>query len=155
MKRVALPLLLLLVAFITPAQTSSSITYTITQTGCGGTAGMYCRLPVTALPDDGAQSMIIDNRAPSRTGYFDINYPTFFTEFHGAYAGFVGNPDGTKNSFYGIASYEGTATDGSGRKATGSITFFAYYVKTCSGRGCGGEIGWHYQIMSGSNFTVE
>jgi predicted MFS family arabinose efflux permease len=40
-------------------------------------------------------------------------------------------------------------------RVTGSFMFYAYYVSTCSGRACGGTLGWHYHILTGSTVTVK
>ncbi len=67
---------------------------------------------------------------------------------HGTLAGFVANPDGTHHPYYGAGSFDSTD-----ELVTGSFQFYAYYVSICSGRGCGGTLGWHYRMLSGS--TIE
>jgi hypothetical protein len=126
--------LLLLLCGTLAAQTTT--TYTLTQNSCAGTANQYCLLPT----DGGTFTM--DNRAPSRLGYLEFPNGTWI---HGAYSGLVSNPDGTRNPFYGTAHY--LSDNGT---VTATLNFYAHYVSTCSGRGCGGTLGWHYTFLTGS-----
>jgi hypothetical protein len=128
-------------------------TYTTTQDGCGGKALQYCVLPVTDGSASGPFQIVISNtfygaRLTLQEGVYP-NQSNVFVDT-GIYEGFVANPDGTRHPFNGIASFE--STDGS---VTAKFTFYAYYAATCSGRGCGGEIGWHYRILAGSTVTVQ
>jgi len=117
---------------------AQTTTYTTTQDGCGGKALQYCTLPVT----DGTgtpEQIIADNSIyGGRLTIQQGTYPdqTNIVAVQGTYSGFVGNPDGTRNSFYGVAAFE--SNDG---KVSGSFQFYAYYASTCSGRGCGGTLG--------------
>jgi len=145
MRRIALPLLFLALVCSASAQTTI---YTTTQDACGGKAQQYCTLPVSENPANGVTQIIIDNR--TNWGNLYIGAFILADQLHGVYSGFVGNPDGTHNPFYGIASFD--SDDG---KTTGSFSFAAYYVSMCSGRACGGTLGWHYRILGGSIMTVQ
>jgi hypothetical protein len=144
MRTVALPLLSLVLVCSASAQT----TFTTTQNVCGGIAYQYCQMPVSSDPASSVTSLIMDNR--SDAGNLYIGAFIAADQVHGAYSGFIGNPDGSRNPFYGAASFE--SDDG---KVTGSFLFYAYYVSTCSGRACGGTLGWHYRILEGSTATVK
>ena len=133
----------------------ASTTYTTTQTGCGGKNLGYCMLPASS---NGVNYLItLDTRY---TGGGQINrltisdsandYPPILQD-HGVFAGFVPNPDGTTHPYYGAGSF--LSDDG---LVSGSFQFYAYYIGTCSGRGCAGTtIGWHYQVLLGSTVTTE
>ncbi len=143
MRTVALPLLFLALVCSASAQT----TYTTTQDACGGKAVQHCRASVT---DQTGQpfDLILDTGVNT----LQVNYPypgSMVFSVHGAYTGFVANPDGTRNSFYGQASFESDD-----HTSSASFQFAAYYVSTCSGRGCGGTLGWHYRILMGSTVTT-
>jgi hypothetical protein len=140
-------LLFLLLAMSMPlfAQTNyQTTTYTTTTDACGGKAQQFCTLPVTGGT---INQIIIDNR--QNYGNLYLGAFTLTDQVQGVYSGFVANPDGSHSPFNGIASFE--SNDGT---VVGSFTFSAYYVSTCSGRGCGGTLGWHYKILSGSTVTV-
>jgi hypothetical protein len=131
---------------------AQNTTYTTTQDGCGGKALQYCTLPVT----DGTgtpEQIIIDNtiyggRLTIQQGVYPNQ--TNIAAVQGTYSGFVGNPDGTRNPFYGVAAFE--SNDGT---VSGALQFYAYYVGTCSGRGCGGTLGWHFRVLTGSTVTTQ
>jgi hypothetical protein len=144
-------LLFLLLAMSMPLFAQNT-TYTTSQDGCGGKAFQYCTLPVT----DGTgttEQIIIDNSFNG--GSLTIQqgtYPdqTTIVAAQGTYNGFVGNPDGTRNAFYGVAAFE--SNDGT---VSGSFQFYSYYASTCSGRGCGGTLGWHFKVLMGSTVTAQ
>jgi hypothetical protein len=144
-------MLFLLLAMSMPLFAQNS-TYTTTQDGCGGKALQYCTLPVsdgTGTPEQ----IIIDNSIYG--GRLTIQQGTYPTQTNvvavqGTYTGFVGNPDGTRNSFSGIGAFE--SNDGT---VSGSFQYYAYYASTCSGRGCGGTLGWHYRVLTGSTVTTQ
>jgi hypothetical protein len=144
MRTVVSPLLFL--ALVCSA--SAQMTYTTTQDSCGGKALQFCQLPISETPSNGITSFTIDNR--NGFGYLYVGPFLSNDQVHGAYSGFVANPDGTRNPFYGAASF--LSDDG---KLTGSFLFYAYYVSTCSGRGCGGTLGWHYRILTGSTLNTQ
>ena len=129
-------------------------TYTTTADGCGGKNLGYCILPVH---DQSGQTfqLTLDARYNSQgqINTLTVAYPfpgnTIFT-VHGAYSGFVGNPNGTHTAYYGSGSF---ASDDS--TVNGQFSFYAYYVATCSGRGCAGAtVGWHYRVLTGSTVTA-
>jgi hypothetical protein len=148
-------LLFLLLAMSLPLFAQN--TYTTSQDAGGGKQYQYITANVTNGTSNPFQ-LKIDSRAiyfpsahvwilagiyPNQTDIFDT---------YGTITGFVANPDGTHNSFYGVASFE----SGPGYpSASGTFQYYAYYASTCSGRGCGGTLGWHYRILLGSTFTVE
>ncbi len=136
-----------LAMFATAASAQTTTTYTTTADACWGKANQYCTLPVAETPDNGTTQVIIDSR--NNYGYLYIGAFIVADQVQGAYSGFVANPDGTHSPFNGVASFE--SFDGT---VSGSFTFYAYYASTCSGRGCGGTLGWHYHILSGSTVTV-
>jgi hypothetical protein len=144
-------LLFLLLALSMPLFAQNT-TYTTTKDGCGGKALQYCTLPVT----DGtatSEQVIIDNTYYGASLTIQQGtYPnqTNIVAVQGTYSGFVGNPDGTRNAFYGVASFE--SNDGT---VSGSFQFYAYYVNVCSGRGCGGTLGWHFRVLIGSTVTTQ
>lgn len=48
-------------------------------------------------------------------------------------------------------TYSGTTQSGQPYVGSGTVLFGDYYyVDTCSGRGCGGVMGWHYSVVGGS-----
>ncbi len=143
--RKTLPLLVLLLSLSVFAQTT---TYTVTQNACGMKTNGMCQLSVVNQ-NNNVGYVTIDNRSPYRIGYLDLG--TFGqNEYHGSYA-FPGPPSGNGTaSFYGAATY--VSDDGS---VTGEFQVYAYYVKTCSGRACGGTLGWHYNILQGSTVSKE
>ena len=151
-------LLFLLLAMSLPlfAQTT---TYTTTADGCGGKNIGYCRVAATSDPASSVSAITFDNRSGGGVLYLDRTDNSYL-QFKGAYTGFGGNPDGTHNDYDGVGTYDGYATiDSSGASpngtAHGQLLFHAYYVGTCSGRGCGPVVvGWHYLIKSGSTVTV-
>jgi len=147
--RKALPLLFLVLAMSLPlfAQT----TYTTTQNSCGGKSNMYCSMTVTPNTPDGAGTVIIDSRGGvPDAGNLYVGAFIWRNQVPGVFTGFVANPNGTRTPFFGSASFE--SNDG---RVSAKFLFYAYYASTCSGRGCGGTIGWHYQIQMGSTVTVD
>lgn len=152
MKKTALSLFCLLIASFAAAQT----TYTTTSDACNGKANMYCTLPVA--DQNGTPSMVtIDNR-----NNFGNLYPNGWgsASVHGTYSGFISNPDGTRNDFYwtGYFASDATIVDSDGvtvPKVAGTFNYKAHYVGSCSGRGCGGTLGWHYSILTGSTVEVQ
>jgi hypothetical protein len=143
-------LLLLLLATSMPlfAQTT---TFTTTRDGCGGKALQYCTLPLVDGTGTPEEIVIANSAYGARLTIQQGTYPnqTNIVAVQGTYSGFVANPDGTRNSFYGVGAFE--SDDG---KVTGSFQFYAYYASTCSGRGCGGTLGWHFRILTGSTVTA-
>jgi len=141
--RAALPIILALAgsAF---AQTT---TLTTVQDACNGKVNQFCTLQVSANPDNGVTQLVIDNRNNFGNLYLGA-WPN--NQVHGAYSGFVSNPDGTRNDFYGTGSF--VSDDGT---VNGTFNYRAHYVSTCSGRGCGGTLGWHYLILTGSTVEVQ
>jgi len=144
MRKIALPLLFLALAITASAQTSS---YTTTADGCGGKALQYCTLS-TVDQDNTPVTVVIDNR--DNAGNLYIGAFISGDQIRGAYSGFVGNPNGTKAAYYGSGSF--LSDD---ERVDGTFLFYAFYVGTCSGRGCGGTIGWHFKILMGSTVTVQ
>jgi hypothetical protein len=147
MKKVLAVLPLMLASVVGAVAQTANTTYTVTADSCGGKALQYCTLPVGASPNDGTPQLVIDNTVYGGSLYF--SQFNVLDRIQGTYSGFVGNPDGTRNPFYGIASFE--SSDG---RVVGTFNFYAYYVSTCSGRGCGGELGWHYRILQNSTVKV-
>jgi len=143
MRTVALPLLLLVLVCSASAQT----TYTTTQDVCGGKAFQYCQMPVTSNPPSSITTLIMDNRSDAGAMY--IGAFTLADQVQGVYSEFVANPDGSHSPFYGSAAFN--SNDGT---VTGTFLFYAYYVSTCSGRGCGGTLGWHCRILAGSTVKL-
>lgn len=134
--------------FAISAIAQTTTTYTTTTDACGGKASQYCTLPVTSDNNDGVSQIVVDSRGryPSATMYiggWGLN-PVL-----GTLDGFKGNPDGTHTAYYGIGSFE--SLDGT---VTGSFLFRAFYAASCSGRGCGYLIGWHFTVLTGSTITV-
>jgi len=127
---------------------SAQTTYTTTQDACSGKANQACfNIPV--VDQNNFSGVIsIDNRSVQYGGSLYLG-PFGVNGYHGVYAGFVANPDGTKNDFNGIGSFESDDTS-----VVGQFQFHAYYVKSCSGRGCGSTLGWHFRILAGSTVTV-
>jgi hypothetical protein len=101
-------------------------------------------MPVSSVPASSVTSLIMDDR--SDAGHLYIGAFTAADQVHGVYSGFMSNPDGSRNPFYGAASFE--SDDG---RVAGSFLFYAYYVSTCSGRACGGTLGWHYHNLGGEH----
>ena len=152
MRTVALPLLLVALVTVASAQTT---TYTTTTNGCGAKNLGYCRLSITAQSGQ-PFDLILDARynaqGPINTLTVNQPYPgpTLFS-VHGAFSGFVANPNGTKQAYYGAGSFD--SDDGS---VAGSFQFYAYYIGSCAGRGCYGvTVGWHYSVLSGSTVTQQ
>ena|SRR5579871_5130049 len=149
-KKTVPPLLLLLLT--TAISAAGQTTYTTTQDGCGGKALQYCTLQATdGNSSDGPFDIIVDNSIYG--GRLTIQQGAYPNQVNlvavtGTYAGFGGNPDTSRNPFYGVGSFE--STDGT---VSATFQFSAYYVSTCSGRGCGGALGWHYRILAGSTMT--
>ena len=153
MRIVALPQLLLALTTFASAQTT---TYTTTADGCGAKNLGYCRLNVV---DQASNPFIVvlDARYNSQGQintlevYTPANtYPPLLS-VHGAYSGFVKNPDGTSHPYYGSGSF--LSDDGT---VEGTFLFYAYYIGTCSGRGCyGAVVGWHYRVLVGSTVTQQ
>jgi len=132
-------MLFLLLAMSMPlfAQTT---TYTTIHDACGGKSGQMCQIPVVDSNNVGG-FITIDNRAPSRTGYLDLG-PFGVNEYHGAYHY---PTQAAHTPYYGVATY--VSDD---QTVVGHFNVYAWYVSTCSGRGCGGTLGWHYRILGGS-----
>jgi hypothetical protein len=147
LRRVIFASILALLAVTAAAQT----TYTVTQNSCGGKSNMYCSMPVTPNTPDGAGIVVLDLRGGNPdAGNLYVGAFISTNAFPGTVTGFVANPDGTRHPFFGSASFE--SNDGT---VSGTFLFYAYYASTCSGRGCGGTLGWHYQIQMGSTITVD
>src|ERR1700739_881752 len=100
MRTVALPLLFLVLVCSASAQT----TYTTTENVCGGKEYQFCQMPVSSDPASSVTSLIIDNR--SDAGNLSIGASIASDQVNGVYSGFVGNPDGSRNPFYGAASFD-------------------------------------------------
>jgi hypothetical protein len=152
MRTVALPLLLVALVTVASAQTT---TYTTTADGCGGKNLGYC---LVAVKDQSGSAFLLalDTRY---TGSGQINTlsietsdgTSFILQKHGVYDGFVPNPNGTRQAYYGAGSF--TSDDDS---VSGAFQFYAYYIATCSGRGCAGAmVGWHYRVLLGSTVTQQ
>lgn len=139
--------LLMLASFVGALAQTANTTYTVSADSCGGKALQYCTLPITASPNDGTTQLVIDNTIYGASLYF--GQFTVTDRVQGTYSGFVSNPDGSRNPFYGAASFE--SSDG---RVVATLNFYAYYVSTCSGRGCGGVLGWHYRILQGSTVAI-
>jgi hypothetical protein len=143
-----------LLSLIILAGTALASTYTTTANGCGAKNVGYCTLSVV---DQNNQpfTLTLDLRV-NGTGPIDtlaVSYPypgAKLFSVHGTYSGFVANPNGTRQPYYGSGSF--VSDD---QTVNGTFSFYAYYVGTCSGRGCGGTLGWHFQILSGSTVTTE
>jgi curli biogenesis system outer membrane secretion channel CsgG len=158
MRTVALPLLLLTLVAVASAQTT---TYTTTTNGCGAKNIGYCRVPTSSEPSSDVIAVTFDNR--SAGGRLQLNYQDgSYVQFRGSYSGFTTVPPGSPKTYYGLGSYSGTVEyDPTGKlpggtTVSGNLQFYAYWVGTCSGRGCGPVvIGWHYQILSGSTVTQQ
>ena len=152
MRIVALPLLLLALAIVASAQTT---TYTTTKDGCGAKNLGYCTLPVTDQNGQALQLTLDARYAASgqiNTLSVATPYPgTVVFSVHGAYSGFVPNPNGTRQAYYGAGSF---LSDDS--TVEGTFQFYAYYIATCSGRACAGTVvGWHYRVLIGSTVTKQ
>jgi hypothetical protein len=151
MRTVALPLLLLIMVCSASAQTT---TYTATQDGCGAKNLGYCVLHT--LNDNGAPfTVTLDARyaASGQINTLEIDTVPYsvLTRVHGSYSGFTGNPNGTHASYYGVGEFG--SDDGT---IKGAYQYYAYYVPTCSGRGCAGTVvGWHFKVLAGSTVTVK
>lgn len=149
---------LMLMSTFVAAQTS---TFTVTQDSCGAKNLGYCDLPV--VDQFGTPfNIVLDHRNASSgpidtLTLYDTNhtYPPMFT-VHGTFAGFIGNPNGTRQAYFGAGSFEsdGKTSDGKSQ-VEGRFWFYAYYVGICSGRGCAGSaVGWHFRLLGGSTVTV-
>ena len=144
-----LAIALLFLPIMAVAQTT---TYTTTQDACSGKANQAC-YNIPDIDQNGATGYVsIDNRSGST---FPLQYNFYLGPYgtngmHGTYSGFVANPDGTRAAFYGYASF--LSDDG---RVEASWHFYATYVSTCSGRACGGTLGWHYRILAGSTVEVQ
>lgn len=150
MRKLIVTFALLLTPLALPAQT-----YTTSADGCGGKNLGYCTLPASSYA--GNYKLVLDARNNSQgpINTLTITTPDFpattLLTVHGTYAGFVANPDGTHNAYYSSGSF--TSDDNT---VNGQFTFYAYYVATCSGRGCAGTVvGWHFRVTSGSTVTVQ
>ncbi len=129
-------------------------TYTTTADGCGAKNLGYCRLSVD---DQNGQpfDLVLDTRntASGPINTVAVNYPwpgSQVFSVHGVYSGFVPNPNGTHTAYYGSGSF--LSDD---KTAGGNFTFYAYYVASCSGRGCAGTVvGWHYKVLTSSVVTA-
>lgn len=150
MKITALPAVLFSVLFL--AGVSTATTYTTTADGCGAKNLGYCRLNVIDQASN-PFAIVLDTRYTSTVGQLNTlsvydtanTYPPLLS-VHGAYSGFFGNPNGTHNPYYGAGAF--LSDDGT---VQGTFLFYAYYVKFCSGRGCGGGVvGWHFRVLVGS-----
>jgi hypothetical protein len=161
MKRLIFSLVMLLM----PLAVSAQNTYTTTADGCGGKNLGYCLLPVN---DQGGNpfQLVLDHRNNSQ-GPIDTmtvqapDYPhAQMLSVHGAYAGFVG-PTDNHTPFFSSGSFASDATtvDSNGNtipQVQGQFNYYAYYVPSCSGRGCGGTvIGWHFKVLTGSTVAVQ
>jgi len=154
MRTVALPLLFLVLVCSASAQTA---TYTTTQDACGGKANQACyNIPVV---DQHAVAghISIDNRYPStdplQYNFYLGQYGT--NGYHGTYSGFVANSDKNPNGTPSTADFNGIASfESDDETVSAQFQYHAYYVKVCSGRGCGGTLGWHYRILAGGTVTV-
>ena len=157
MRKVALPLLLLALAISASAQTAI---YTTTADGCGAKNLGYCQL--NATNESGARFRIVLDARYTASG--PINTLTIFTQSnpytplltaHGAFSGFVANPNGTHAAYYSAPDKPGLFLSDDGTVG-GTFPFYAYYVGTCSGRGCSGVVvGWHYRVLAGGTVMVE
>jgi len=154
MRKSVLAVLTLFVLAAVATHASAQTMYTTTTDSCGGKANQYCRMSVT---DQANQpfDLIIDNRyaGTGLIGRLQINYPypgDVVFSVTGTFTGFVSNPDGTRNDFYSTATY--VSNDG---MVNATFNYRAYYQRTCSGRGCGGTLGWHYLILAGSTVEVQ
>lgn len=148
MKKVAVAVLLLLVS----AMAAQTATYTTTQDACGGKANQACYNIPTIDQNAVAGFISIDNRTgttvPIQFNFYLGQYGT--NGMHGTYAGFVANPNESKDPFDGMAMF--VSDDG---RVHAQLQFHAYFIKTCSGRGCGGTLGWHYRILMGSQVIAQ
>jgi hypothetical protein len=151
MRIVALPLLLLALAIGASAQTT---TYTTTKDGCGAKNLGYCRLDVTDQlnrPFVAVLDALYNSQGPINTLTIEtLPWPgSTVLSAHGTFSGFVPNPNGTRQAYYGAGSF--LSDDGT---VEGTFQFYAYYIATCSGRACAGTVvGWHYRVLVGSTVT--
>jgi len=140
-----LVVLLFLAMFAEFALAQTSTTYTVAPDGGGAKANGFFTLTVKDQ-NGNATNIELDNRSPYRTGYLDIG-PLGQLEYHGVYSFPMQD---SHSPFYGVATY--VSDDGT---VTGEFQVYAYYVSVCSGRGCGGTLGWHYRVLTGSTITVK
>jgi hypothetical protein len=143
--RFVLPLLFLL-SMSAFAQT----TYTTTADGCTAKASFEnCTLPVIDQ-NHVASYVAVDTRGSYPNGTMYIG-GWGLDPHSGVFAGLNGNPNGTHNAFYGAGSFESTD-----ELVSADLQFYAYYVASCSGRGCSGtQIGWHFRFLAGSTIAVQ
>jgi len=136
------------------AQTTYNHTYQFTTQAGGGKANMTFITNVVESdgPEIGTQFELEVNTA----GYALLDtlpYPgtNVWIEYNNAehwYTQFPVNPDGSRNPFSGVVALY---SNDESVKAT--FYFNARFVNTCSGRGCGGTLGWHYDLLPSS--TIE
>jgi hypothetical protein len=146
MKALALPLILLLFSAFAAGQTATFTTSN--DTNCQKDT-LWC---IDYTNPDGYINP--DNRGDH--GNLTISSSEFTgTAYSGTYSGFTANPNGTRAQFDGVGSYTGAgAVNGVSFQLNGTFPYHAYYVGTCSGRGCGGTLGWHYILKAGSTVTL-
>lgn len=140
-----LVLLVFLAMFAEFALAQTGTIYTVTPDGGGAKAYGFFTLNVKDQ-NGNATTIELDNRYPSRVGYLDIG-PFGQREYHGVYAF---PTQAVHTPFYGMATY--VSDDDT---VTGEFQVYAYYVSVCSGRGCGGTLGWHYRVLMGSTVMVK
>lgn len=150
--------LVLLVALLVPLTTlaQTGTTYTTTADGCGSKNLGYCQLNI--VNGNGSPfRLVLDARNNSQGPINTLtisapDYPyTIILTTHGAYSGFVPNPDNTHTAYNGSGAFISDDT-----MVSGQFTFYAYYVATCSGRACAGAVvGWHYKVLVGSIVAVQ
>ena len=133
---------LLPLMFLLAITASAQTTYTTTSDGCGAKNLGYCTLPVNG------GTLTLDARVAPSGPINKLTLPTGI-QYHGTFSGFNPNPNGTRNPYYDVGSF--VSDDHS---VVGTFQFYAWYVGTCSGKGCGPvAIGWHFRVLQES--TVE
>jgi len=130
---------------------AQTTTYTTTADGCGAKNLGYCRLNVTDQLNHPFVA-VLDARYNSQGQINTLTIETLpwpgstVLSVHGKFSGFVPNPNGTRQAYYGAGSF---LSDDS--TVEGTFQFYAYYIATCSGRACAGTmVGWHYRVLTGS-----
>jgi hypothetical protein len=140
---------LLLLASFAAAQTSTLYT---TTANCGGAKDMgYASCPAEDI-NDNPVTLVFDNRAAS-TG-FTIFKGTAYSQINGPAYVFPHPTDHTP--FTGTITYSASGYDLNNNflSVNATLNFSARWVSACSGRGCGGTLGWHYTVLQGSQATV-
>jgi hypothetical protein len=136
-------------------------TYAIGQVTCSPGGNIYCygiplslagATPASVWLDEGGNANFLKfSGGLNSLGEATINQDSTYQPTYGTVTETRNGVTKTASVVTSLSlTYYGTDASGNGYNGAMTISFDYYYVWTCSGRACGGVIGWHRRVTGGS-----